>query len=103
MGLPRMEIASRRSIVEEDFISASALKRLVPMLMRRGSRMSQLLFVKEQAVSIENFELAIQVVDKLEELKKRTTKDGRRTSINGREKGRRNGADCAVRHWSMGR
>ena len=70
--LPRLEIASRRSIVEEDFISASALKRLVPMLMRRGSRMSQLLFVKEQAVSIENFELAIQVVDKLEELKKRT-------------------------------
>ena len=71
--LPRMIHASRRCIVEEDFISASALKRFTSMIHRRGKRMSQLVFVKQQAVSIENFTLAIQVVDKLDSLKIRTT------------------------------
>ena len=40
--------------------------------MKRGKRITRLYFVKEQSISIENFDLAIDVIDKIELLKKRT-------------------------------
>eukprot|EP00946_MAST-07B_sp_MAST-7B-sp1_P002165 g2165.t1 len=79
--LSKLEVALAKAIEAEDFYSASQLQRIRPRLYRRGVRLTKLDILKRDAVAAEDFDTAIETVEKMDRLRELTLSHLRQVSI----------------------